>query len=102
MEVIEMNKLGDQQRAFARAFPLLLLYAFYLGYEITFPPEHTNHIRNSFLYSGRAKDINLFKDGIYLIETKDHLPLGEYWESLGGTWGGRWGDGNHYSWGEGR
>jgi len=23
--------------------------------------------------------------------------LGEYWESIGGSWGGRFGDGNHYS-----
>lgn len=99
-----MSKLGDQQREFAKAFPLLLLHAFRLGYEVTFPKEHENHIRNSFHFSGRAKDINLFKDGIYLRASKDHLPLGLIWESMGGTWGGRFRkkDGNHYSWGESR
>ena len=44
-----------------------------------------------------AVDINLFKNGVYLQKTEDHRPLGEYWESIGGTWGGRWNDGNHYS-----
>ena len=102
MEELKMSKLGDQQREFAKAFPLLLLYAFALGYEVTFPPEHTNHIKKSFHFDGRAKDINLFRDGRYLIKTEDHLQLGLFWESLGGSWGGRWDDGNHYSWGEGR
>ena len=44
-----------------------------------------------------AIDLNLFKDGVYLTSTDDHLPLGEYWESIGGSWGGRFNDGNHYS-----
>ena len=44
-----------------------------------------------------AKDFNLFKDGEYLTRTEDHQPLGEYWESIGGSWGGRFNDGNHYS-----
>lgn len=44
-------------------------------------------------------DLNLFRDGVYLTETEDHRPLGEYWESLYPLcrWGGRFGDGNHYS-----
>lgn len=45
-----------------------------------------------------AIDLNLFNsDGDYLTETTDHEPLGEYWESIGGSWGGRFNDGNHYS-----
>jgi hypothetical protein len=95
-----MSKLGDQQRSFAKFFPLLIMYAHALGYEVTFPPEHINHIKGSFHFDGRAKDINLFKDGEYLTETEDHEPLGLFWEFLGGSWGGRFGDGNHYSWGE--
>ena len=99
-----MSKLGDDQRAFARAFPLLLLHAFQLGFTVTFPPEHTNHIKNSFHYKGLAKDINLFIGGKYILKTEGHLQLGIYWESIGGTWGGRFRkkDGNHYSWGEAR
>jgi hypothetical protein len=44
-----------------------------------------------------AEDINLFKNGRWLKDTSDHLPLGQFWESIGGSWGGRFGDGNHYS-----
>lgn len=44
-----------------------------------------------------AIDLNLFKDGKYLEGTESHRPLGELWESMGGTWGGRFNDGNHYS-----
>lgn len=49
-----------------------------------------------------AIDLNLFRDGVWLTKTEDHRPLGEFWESIGGSWGGRWEDGNHYSYGEGR
>jgi hypothetical protein len=44
-----------------------------------------------------AIDLNLFKDGKYLGTTEAHQLLGEWWESQGGTWGGRFEDGNHYS-----
>jgi hypothetical protein len=76
---------------------LLIQYADTMGYELTFSPEHTNHIKDSLHYKALAKDINLFKDGVYLTRTEDHKPLGEFWESIGGTWGGRFNDGNHYS-----
>ena len=44
-----------------------------------------------------AIDLNLFKDGKFLADTEGHRPLGEWWEDQGGTWGGRFNDGNHYS-----
>jgi hypothetical protein len=47
-----------------------------------------------------AIDLNLFKDGKYLADTEAHRPLGEFWESIGGSWGGQFQpkpDGNHYS-----
>lgn len=44
-----------------------------------------------------AVDIGLFKNEEYLTKTSDHLECGEYWESMGGTWGGRFDDGCHYS-----
>jgi len=92
-----MSVLGDKQRKFARDFPLLIQYAHALGYEVTFPPEHEKHIAKSLHYKGLAKDINLFLDGEYLKDTEDYLPLGELWERLGNTWGGRFNDGNHFS-----
>jgi hypothetical protein len=48
-----------------------------------------------------AMDFNLFKEvlgkWVFCQETEDHQELGEYWESIGGSWGGRFNDGNHYS-----
>jgi len=46
-----------------------------------------------------AIDFNLFKNGIYLSSTEQHRFLGEWWEKQYSLcrWGGRWGDGNHYS-----
>jgi len=95
--------LRKQQSEFVKAVSLLILYAYQKGYELTFGdtyPGRAKHIRTSFHNKGLAIDLNLFKDGKYLTETSDHEPLGKFWESLGGSWGGRWDDGNHYSWGE--
>jgi hypothetical protein len=85
----------------------LIAWALEQGYELTFGDAFRDP-RATFPYGSEksfhkkrlAIDFNLFKDGKYLTSTDDHLPLGEYWESLGGSWGGRWGDGNHYSLGE--
>jgi hypothetical protein len=81
---------------------LLILHAEQLGYEVTFgdayrDPRCGYGLRNSLHSQRLAIDLNLFKDGAYLRSTMDHEPLGLYWESIGGTWGGRFNDGNHYS-----
>jgi len=48
-----------------------------------------------------AVDLNLFKNGVYLEDTEDHRPFGEYWKALHALnrWGGDFSnkDGNHYS-----
>jgi len=46
-----------------------------------------------------AIDLNLFRDGKYLDKSEDHKPLGEWWEQQhkDACWGGRFEDGNHYS-----
>lgn len=46
-----------------------------------------------------AIDLNRVKDGILMGATSDHKELGEWWEAQGKDhcWGGRFGDGNHYS-----
>ena len=46
-----------------------------------------------------AADLHVFKDGVYLMKSPEYEPLGEMWEQLGGTWGGRFSnpDGNHFS-----
>ena len=109
--------LGDEQREFMRNVALLIQWAYDNGYELTGgdlyrdPRVHGKmgeregygHAR-SYHKKRLAIDINLFIDRKYQSSTASHKPLGEYWESLGGTWGGRFkkADGNHYSWGEAR
>ena len=100
-----------KQTAFSRMLVRLLQKAHDLGYEVTLgeayrPPEQAAAnaakgvgIRNSLHILRLAVDLNLFRDGQYLSSTESHRPLGEYWESIGGSWGGRFSkpDGNHYS-----
>ncbi len=89
---------------------LLIQYAYEQGYELTLgdayrdPRVHgavgskeSYSSSNSLHKSRLAIDLNLFRDGEYLTSTEDHKPLGVFWESIGGTWGGRFNDGNHYS-----
>ena len=63
------------------------------------------HMVGSLHELGLAADLNLYDaDGNYLDQTDDHLPIGEWWEQHGVDmgyplrWGGRFQDGNHYSW----
>ena len=94
--------LNQQQFKFTEMTGLLIQHAYFLGYTLSYGDARatTGHIPDSFHYKGLAVDFNLFKDGVYLTETEDHRALGLYWESLGGSWGGRFKDGNHYSLGE--
>ena len=107
--------LGQQQRKFTLMIAQLVIFAYSKGYELTFgdayrDPRVYGELGESKGYGSTnskhkvrlAIDLNLFKDGVYLTETEDHLFLGEFWESIGGSWGGRFKrkDGNHYSLGE--
>ncbi len=88
--------LRQKQSKLAHMVALLILHAEQLGYEITLGEAWRKRDRR--LHGKRlAIDLNLFKDGKYLTTTKSHTPLGVYWESIGGSWGGRFEDGNHYS-----
>ncbi|HBT33433.1 MAG TPA: hypothetical protein DEB15_11695 [Pusillimonas sp.] len=102
--------LGQKQRKFTRMIADLIGFAYSQGYELTFgdayrDPRVHGHVGQKKSYSSAnslhkerlAVDFNLFKNGQYLTSTEDHRPLGEYWESIGGSWGGRFNDGNHYS-----
>ena len=102
--------LGQKQRKFTRMIADLIVFAYEQGYELTLgdafrdPRVHgpvgqkkSYSSANSLHKERLAIDLNLFKDGKFLTQNEDHRPLGEYWESLGGSWGGRFNDGNHYS-----
>jgi hypothetical protein len=104
------KRLGTKQRIFSRMLADLILFAYERGYELTlgdayrdprvFGPAGTRKYyssANSLHKERLAIDLNLFKDGVFLTRTEDHQELGEFWEAIGGTWGGRFNDGNHYS-----
>jgi len=109
--------LRQKQSKFAEMAAKLILKAIEMGYEVTLGDAYRDPrlhgelgikkgygAANSFHKTRLAIDLNLFKDGFFLGTTDDHKKLGEWWESIGGTWGGRWtgarADGNHYSLGE--
>lgn len=102
--------LGEKQRRFTKMIGELIAFAYANGYELTFGDayrdtrlhgivgEKKGYGAASSLHKSRlAVDFNLFKDGRYLSRTEDYVPLGIFWESIGGTWGGRFSDGNHFS-----
>jgi len=102
--------LGQKQRKFVRMIADLIVWAYDNGYELTFGDAYRDPrlhgqigwkvgygAANSCHKIRLAVDFNLFKDGVFLESTEAHRPLGEQWEKMGGTWGGRFNDGNHYS-----
>lgn len=103
--------LREKQSLFARLYADLVRHIFEQGYECTLdwvyrPPEVAAYyasigvgIRSSLHILKLAGDINLFKEGVWLRTTEDHEPFGEWWERQHPLcrWGGRFGDGNHYS-----
>ena len=91
--------LRQKQSKFVQMVARLIEFAYSHGYELTFGDAYatTGHMKNSLHYQRLAIDLNLFQDGVWQTTTEAHKPLGEYWESIGGSWGGRWNDGNHYS-----
>lgn len=105
-----IETLSQKQRRFARMVGRLIDQAYSMGYEVTLGDAYRDFRLHGAMgekkgYSAArschklrlAIDINLFKDGVFLEHTADHKQLGEWWESQGGTWGGRFSDGNHYS-----
>jgi len=107
----------NEQNKFATNAALLILKAQEMGYQVSLGDAYRDPRLHGLMGDkkgyGAAKsyhkvrmaiDINLFKGGKFLDTTEAHKPLGEWWESIGGTWGGNFKnkDGNHYSWGEGR
>lgn len=106
--------LGQKQRVYSFLIAKLIMHIYESGYEVTLgefwrSPEEAERlanadkgIKNSLHTVKLAGDINLFKNGKYLTKTVDHQPFGEWWERQSTseytcTWGGRFGDGNHYS-----
>lgn len=102
--------LGQRRRDFTRDISILVVWANREGYGIAYDDVKatTGHMKNSKHYEGLAADLNLYiyneeeKYWEYQTETEAHTPIGEEWERMGHTWGGRFKnpDGNHYSYGK--
>ena len=104
--------LGAKQQRFTLMVAKLIQHIYAEGYTATFgdayrdPRVHGAHgTKKTGSYSAPgsvhklrlAVDLQLFKDGKYLTASEDYTFAGLYWESIGGTWGGRFNDGNHFS-----
>jgi hypothetical protein len=97
-----MASLVEKQAAFSQAVARLIQMAHTLGYQVTFgdayrDPRCPYGQPNSLHKSRLAVDLNVFRDGKYLTTGEQYTDLGEFWESIGGAWGGRFNDGNHFS-----
>ncbi len=103
--------LSQQQRKFSKLVGTLLIWIYNNGYECVLGEAQRTQaqadlnaksgagISNSLHIKCLAIDISLFKDDKYLTDTIDYTPVGEFWESIGGSWGGRFSkpDGDHFS-----
>ena len=94
-----MSELLEKKLKFTNHFSVLIQFAIAMGYQIAFDKEHCEHMPASLHYLGLAKDINLYKNGVYLTKTEDYKPLGKFWKSLDNQccWGGDFLDGCHFS-----
>lgn len=105
------SKLLQRQWQMTRMLPELINFIHSQGYECTLgdafrDPRVFGKIGERKGY-GESKsahkqklaiDLNLFKpDGTYLSKTESHKVIGAFWKSKGGSWGGDFQDGNHYS-----
>lgn len=108
--------VGDKQKKFTQMLALLVAWAYENGYELTYGdawrstdplkcPDcaHLHSYQDLLVANGKSKvhnsphndrlavDFNVFITG--KLATPDEIRLmGEKWESLGGRWGGRFGD----------
>ena len=103
--------LREKQSLFALLVADLIRFAHAEGFDVTLgeayrSPEEAARLAKAgkgiakSLHTDRlALDLNLFRDGKFLASTEAHRPLGHFWERLDTLcrWGGRFGDGNHYS-----
>jgi len=110
--------LGQKQRLFAQLMGEFLVWVFANDYEVRFDeayrtPEQAalnakkgSGIRNSLHGKHLAMDLPLYLDSsleadedVYQPGSEAYRPLGEKWESMHPLcrWGGRFGDGNHFS-----
>jgi hypothetical protein len=109
-----MGSLLNRQIAFTKLVPRLIDFCFSRQYDVVIAecwrPRETAQIyaaqgrgsKNSLHTDKLAIDLILVVNGNPLKNTDSYLEAGLYWENLGTEdfethWGGRWGDGGHFS-----
>jgi hypothetical protein len=113
MDTVVVETLGQHQRRFPPLLAKLVEWAYANGYEMTegesyrtpeqaaLNAQHGTGIANSLHILRLAKDYNVFKDGVWLQDSAQLKPLGDYWKTLDPAcaWGGDFSkpDGNHFS-----
>ena len=98
---VKLLSLGAKQERLTLMEAVLVIKIHAEGYTCR-NGESTNmqgigHMKNSLHYLKLATDKLLFLKGKYLTRTEEYKLFGEWWERFGGTWGGRFNDGNHFS-----
>jgi hypothetical protein len=105
--------LNTEQAAFMQDVARLILWAHDSGYDVTGGELHRT-AEQALLYAQQGKgivdsnhtrrlaiDLNLFRDGKYLTDSKDYAMLGQKWKQMHpqNVWGGDFSkpDGNHFS-----
>jgi len=100
-------KLSCKQQLFTFMTGQLIKFAYDNGFGLTYD-DAKRDVRikypykvhpNSLHYLRLAVDYNVWRGNKLLNKSEDFMELGEFWESIGGAWGGRFasGDGNHFS-----
>lgn len=108
-----METLAQKRQRFTHDVALLIFKAEQLGYQCALDQVKRTQleananaasgagISNSLHLIGLAVDLLLYKDGVYLTDSKDYKPLGVWWKSFSDihSWGGDFSkpDGNHFS-----
>ena len=96
--------LSLRQCEFTHALALLIIRIASKGYQVKVQElNRTVETQTQYVKDGKSKtmnsrhlqnlaaDIVLFKDGRPVWEGESYRQFGEYWEELGGRWGGRFG-----------
>ncbi|MCK4739738.1 MAG: M15 family metallopeptidase [Deltaproteobacteria bacterium] len=97
-------RLSEKQRDFTCMMARLIIWAYGRGLELTMghawrdtetqrrlvAMKLSKTIKSKHL-DRLAVDLNLFIEGRYATNSEDYRVLGEFWESMGGRWGGRFG-----------
>mgnify|MGYP001568947477 FL=1 len=115
--------LSEKQRKFSKLLAEFILKIYDMGFEVTFGHVYRDtDTQKRMVEAGLSKimqskhcdrlavDFNIWVGKQYTSDPQAYRPLGELWEKMGGSWGGRFGvkteeynskvgwDSNHFEW----